>query len=212
MVKVVNIKGSNGSGKTTIVKQLIAISNEVKVVSWRDGHAYGTVMPDIGWAAVGQYKPDKPMGGCDLLKNNEQIMRAIYDLRDNFPTFHIVFESMFVSTIKSTYYDFLLELEKTDQIEPLFVILQASVDTCLRNIAARGTQKANLNVDNVAGKCMSIMRHAGEYDQQYVRYINVNFLPIDALLPRFLWEVRDNELIDAIYDQPTELPIRVIRG
>lgn len=73
MTKVVQIKGSNGSGKTTIVKQLIALSNEARTLTWHSlrNKVYATIMPDIGWVALGNYPADKPMGGCDNFTGNK---------------------------------------------------------------------------------------------------------------------------------------------
>lgn len=190
-VKVVQIKGSNGAGKTTIVKQLLTRSKQYDYATWElyGTRIYGTVMHDLGWAAVGAYYQEAVMGGCDLLKTNDQIKQAILDLRDDYPTFNIVFEGMMISTIKSTYYNFLLELARTDGIEPLFVILRASIDTCLEHLHARGTMREGVNVENIAGKCQLVIRHAAEYDQQYVRHINVNLMPRDRMLATFLAEI-----------------------
>ncbi len=193
-VKVVQIKGSNGSGKTTIVKQMLALSDQVDYVQWanatmRKPRVRATVMHDLGWAAVGEYHLDAPMGGCDLLKSNAEIKGAILDLLDDYPTYNIVFEGMMISTIKSTFYEFLLDLERTDGIQPVFVILRASIDTCLEHLQARGTMRENVSVDNIAGKCQLVVRHAAEYDQRYVRHINVNLMPVDAMLTTFLEEI-----------------------
>lgn len=192
-VKVVQIKGSNGSGKTTIVKQMLALSEQVEYLTWGMGHnkprIYATMMHDLGWAAVGNYRLDQPMGGCDLLKSNNEIKCALLDIIDDYPRYNVVFEGMMISTIKSTFYNFLLDLERTDGIEPVFVILRASIDTCLEHLRIRGTMKENVSVDNVASKCQMVIRHAAEYDQKYVRHINVNLMPVENMLMTFLEEI-----------------------
>lgn len=199
MIKVVQLKGSNGTGKTTLVKQLGAMSEDWTWVTWPDGTVYATVFDNVRWAAIGKYDPDKPMGGCDLMPSIEAIKRAILDVRRNYPDHWIVFEGMMISTIKSTFYEFLTSLQTKD-VQTLFVVLKSTPEGCVKRIQGRGTMKPGLKVDNVAQKCEMIVRHAKEYDPTLVRWINVDDTPEECMLPFFLWEVYDYELIDAIYD------------
>lgn len=211
---VVQIKGSNGAGKTTIVKQLLAKSQRSELKTWSvtGTKVYGTVMHDLKWAAVGPYYLDAAMGGCDTFQSIKQIKQAIFDLRDNYPGYWLVFEGMMISTIKSTFYDFLLELAQTDPIVPDFVILNATIDGCMRRIKARGTMKADLDVENVAGKCASIIRHAKEYDQKYVKWMDVeNIHQVQSMLLQFLWKIGDNELLDAMSNTGYGEVIDVVR-
>lgn len=198
--RICQIKGSNGTGKTTIVKELGALSEEWTYLQWPNGTIYATVFDNIRWVAIGKYDPDAKMGGCDLLGSIDQIKQAITDVMRDYPGYWIVFEGMMISTIKSTFYNFLCEIHnKHKNIEPLFVILKSSREGCLARIQARGTMKPGMNLDNVAGKNDLVIKHAKEYDCNLVRWIPVDETPLDAMLGIFLWEVYDHELIDAIY-------------
>lgn len=199
MIKICQVKGSNGTGKTTLVKQLGDLSEEWTYLQWPDGTIYATVFDDIRWAAIGKYDPDKPMGGCDLMPSVDAIKRAIHDVHRQYPHHWIVFEGMMISTIKSTFYEYLLGM-KSKHVEPLFVILKSTPEGCVKRIAGRGTMKPGLKIDNITHKCDMVVRHAKEYDPTLVRWINVEDTPEDCMLPYFLWEVYDYELIDAIYD------------
>ena len=208
-MKIVQIKGSNGSGKTTIVKQMLALEPDPIYGMWDHiGKYYATIMPTIGWVAVGEYDLDRKMGGCDGLSSVQLIKDAILDCMAEFieydGMFGIVFEGMMISTIKSTFYDFLLSLE-TPYIEPLFVILAASPKGCIERIRNRGTMRKNLNHDNIRSKCELVMRHAKTYDQKYVRYIDVDNTEERDMLKAFAGRVGDYRLVMELEDRPADI-------
>lgn len=186
-MKIIQIKGANGSGKTTIAKQLIACGEHVLVRLTKQGKPYATILPDLGWIVIGHYDPASKMGGCDNMPNIASIKFAIRNCLALYPNYYgIVFEGMMISTIKSTFYEYLLGLEKKNGIEPLFVILDTTTDSCLKRISGRGTMKPNLKVENIASKVESIKRHALTYDQKYVRWIDVDKVKPYDMLSTFL--------------------------
>lgn len=203
-LKLVQIKGSNGSGKTTIVKQLLALDvyDGDPYLRGDDGTILVTVNPNVGWAAIGPYYDDKPMGGCDKLKSIQQIKDAIEFAiqwcQSKDCMFGVVFEGMMISTIKSTFYEFAAAMQREHGVEIFFVILRASLEGCLERIEARGTRRSNLNLEKINKKCVSILRHAGTYDQRYVRYIDVDAIPVEAMISEFLVAVGDEELLDYV--------------
>lgn len=199
MIKIIQIKGSNGTGKTTLVKLIGAWSETWTHLQWPDNTIYATVFDDCRYVAIGKYEPDKAMGGCDLMPSIDAIKRAIKDVRHQYPGHWIVFEGMMISTIKSTFYDFLLKMRVPGKVEPLFVILKSSPEQCVKRIQGRGTMKPGLKVDNIAQKCEMVVRHAKEYDPTLVRWIKVDEYDLDTILGDFLWQVYDEELIDAIF-------------
>lgn len=198
-MKIVQIKGSNGSGKTTIVKQLISYSYGEEIIPGDKGEASLTHLRDLGWIVIGEYGKDSKMGGCDLIHTVAAVKDGLwkaYDLAREVDAFGIVFEGMMISTIKSTFYNFLLEMKDTDiGIEPLFVILRASPEGCLKRLKGRGTMKADLKVDNIRAKCENVVRHAQTYDQKYVRVIDVDAIPRRLMLAAFLDEVGDDRAL-----------------
>ena len=150
-----------------------------------EGNIVATVMDDIRWAAIGQYSPHKKGGGCDALNTVHSIKDAIAITMDELPGYAIVFEGMMISTIVSTFYDHLMSM---GGIRPLFVILNASPDGCLARISDRsaGGRSAMKSDQGVRDKCRQILAHAARYDPRYVRYINVEHTPEDAMLTEFL--------------------------
>ena len=210
-MKIVQIKGSNGSGKTTIVKQLINYSSDVKVLSIKStGRIFATAMDDIGWVAIGEYPEDKKMGGCDKFPRPgtvKLIKEAIRTAMVARPDFWIVFEGMMISTIKSTFYDYLLMLERSEGITPLFVVLNSSVQGCMSRLGDRGTARSNRSklVKNVGSKCKLVIRHARTYDPKYVRWLDVERVPVDNMALEFIRAVDDVTLEDELRLCPLQM-------
>lgn len=180
-MKIIQLKGTNGSGKSTIPFQLLAQSDDV---------AYTlncTVLRDIGWVLIGQYVPGKlTSNGCDKMGTVADIKAAIMDAIEYHPGFNVVFEGMMISTIKSTFYDYLLALEQSHDIQPVFVIMDTDPIECIKRLDARGTRKAKLNVDNVIGKAELIIRHAKSYQSSYVRWFPVDTTTLEDMLSVFM--------------------------
>jgi energy-coupling factor transporter ATP-binding protein EcfA2 len=199
-IKIAQIKGSNGSGKTTIVQQLMGLSHEISQLQTENGIVLATCFDTIKWAAIGPYDLSKKMGGCDCLNNIDLIKQAILTVRQECSDYWIVFEGMMISTIKTTFYNFLAELSFNDSIEPVMVILRTDVDGCLRRIAGRGTMKPDLNIGNIRTKCELVLRHAQEYDPRVVRYIDVDAVACSGMLTKFLDAVGDTKLLDWMFN------------
>ena len=206
-MKIIQIKGANGSGKTTIVKQLIASSNNVRELKGLDDSGvHATYMSDLGWAAIGKYPDKSKMGGCDNLKTIDNIKSAICKTIEycGDEGAWIVFEGMMISTIKSTFYNFLRELPgmyPDYNIEPMFVILDACTEKCVSRIMGRGTMRTNLNLENIRNKCNIVRRHAKTYDQDLVRWMKVDSIGVDNMLPVFLELVGDREILGELYER-----------
>ena len=167
-------------------------------------------MDDIGWLAIGSYPEDKKMGGCDKFPRPDTISLikdAIRISMKSRPDYWIVFEGMMISTIKSTFYDYLLMLERTKGIVPLFVILNATVQGCMNRLEGRGTMRSNRFKleDNVGSKCELVIRHANTYDPKYVRWLDVERIPVDDMALEFVRSVDDVMLEDELRLCPLQM-------
>jgi hypothetical protein len=208
-IKLVMGRGSNASGKTTIAKDLIVLSSHVEEYAWvrplYDGDVgkypktYATVMSDIGWACIGAYPSDKKMGGCDTFSGQNtvyKVKRAIADtLNIHRNTLRgIYWEGMMISTISSTWYNYMLELQDHD-VDPFFVIFKTTVEGCLKRIEQRGTAKPNLNVNNIADKCALAIR-SGETLEEWgsvaVRWIDVEHTKRGDMLTAFFHAIGED--------------------
>jgi cytidylate kinase len=192
-MKVIQIKGANGTGKTTLVKDLISLSSDILLYIWQDnGKVFATGMEDLGWIAIGEYKQEKKMGGCDCMKSIAEIKQAI-DYCRKLDYRYLVFEGAMISTIKSTFYDYLIN------DNPLYVMLVSSLTGCMDRIASRGTKPGVLKgSDNIKAKIRCIERQIEVYNPKYVRIINVDKTPREAMLKAFLEAVGDKELLKQV--------------
>lgn len=203
---IVQIKGTNGSGKTTIAKQLIALSGDVEVIRNTVNFTYDlTVLHDLKWIIIGKYDPTKRMGGCDAISKVDAVKAAIIDAIEEYPQYYgILFEGMMLSTIKTTFYDYLLMLQADYAIEPRFIVLRTNIDSCIQRIRQRGsmrdmTREQYLKYrDNIRSKYVYIIHHTATYDQQYVRYIDVDEIERVSMVAAFLHAVPDDELFEQL--------------
>lgn len=167
-----------------------------------DDRCIATVMEDIGWCAIGPYTPTSRMGGCDCLRTVQEVKDAIAETLEccnkEGGYFGIVFEGMMISTIKSTFYELLLDYMDDGMADSIIVVLRASLESCLRRIRGRGSMRPNLNVDNVRNKCEMIIRHAETYDQNLVRWMSVDCIPEKDMALEFLKVVGDKALVEVI--------------
>lgn len=188
-MKIVQIKGANGSGKSTIAFQLLELSNDVEYTD------YGTILHDLGWVLIGRYVPGKlTSNGCDKMGVVATIKDAIGVAFTNHPGFNILFEGMMISTIKSTFYNFLLELHNVYcDVQPLFVVMDSTPQACLKRLSLRGTKKSNLKIGNIVNKCNLVVRHAKTYDQELVRWFHVDDVELDDMLDTFLELIEEGE-------------------
>ena len=114
-MKVIQIKGANGSGKSTIMYQLIQASGDAQIKDL--GNYQLTILDTLHMVLVGKYDGKLTSNGCDHIKTVQEMKNAIVNALALYPGYDVIFEGMLISTIKSTFYNFLLQLEKERGID-----------------------------------------------------------------------------------------------
>jgi hypothetical protein len=192
MTRIINIKGPTGSGKSTIVKQMI--DDDTYYLFDAKDKPYATVFPNMSYAAVGPYKKDgaPTSNGCDSVGKVDLIKEYIGNILDELPGYDIVFEGAMISTIISTFYQYLLYLEERDHIRPGFVLLKTSPDKCLERMAGRGSLRPGIDMDRLVARCESVVGNAVKhYDPKYIRILHVDEVEQCDMLSKFLELVGD---------------------
>lgn len=136
-MKTVQIKGANGSGKTTIGRQLVTLSSNMELlVNDRliKGKPYATVLHDLKWTMAGPYYADKYRSGWDSLgtRRMDELFAVMDSLRANYPDYWMLVEGAMISTTMTTYRYILAAGQ-----QPCIVILHTTMQGSLKRLEKR---------------------------------------------------------------------------
>lgn len=134
---VLDIRGTNGAGKSHIVHRLLAEYSGQQVV--KAGKVIGYWMPSISWSVLGTY--ENQCGGCDSIKTANEICdraRLFYGRYSN-----VILEGITVSHTYKRYNDLALELGNYR-----FLFLTTPLEICIHRVKQRRVAKGNLKVFN----------------------------------------------------------------
>lgn len=160
MAIIINLRGANGSGKSTVVREIMGETREVTLHSYEYTTALGLssqkqVVGNVDghwWCSVGPYRTD--CGGCDGIRTQDLICEAVRSAARKYRV--VFFEGVIVSTIFKRYLD--LDRELSGQGHRfIWAYLDTPLDVCLERIQLRNKGKA-INEKLVADKIKSITR------------------------------------------------------
>lgn len=140
--KLVNIRGTNGSGKSSIPLSFLKDDKcAFELIYYIDNkeRVAATVFPSFGWMALGAYRTK--CGGLDGYSSNKQTIDSldlVWDLNYN-----IIMEGVLASTIRSTYGELFSSVNNrhTNKREILVCSLLPPFDVCLERISSRNGGK-----------------------------------------------------------------------
>lgn len=174
---IVNIRGCNGSGKSTIPMSMMELDPEFEVVklgvskTGKPCNPALTVFHKLKWVALGTYF--NKTGGMDTYKTNADTLMALKYALKNYPEYDIVMEGVIASTIKSTYAELFRELEE-DGHQVLIMAFVPPLEICLERIQKRNGGKP-IYEELVASKWRSV--YSGV---EYFRNAGLTCLRIDT--------------------------------
>lgn len=159
----INLKGCNGSGKSTV---------PIRMIDQEKGHIYlttriddkkpvGTILPVMGVVVLGTYLTN--CGGCDSLSDTKKVQELLKDLWPK--GLHIMFEGVIVGDIYSTFKDLMLSFNEVWPRDISFCFMGTRYKECLRRIQGRNGGKA-INEELVQQKYKNSLRHITGYAEE----------------------------------------------
>lgn len=95
MRRVVQVRGTHGSGKTTMVRQFLEIEGVDRLIELPTSQGIANaILTNSGFVVLGKYKDGSNFGGCDGYKNRTMVVEAIDAALDGNPA-GVVFEGVF---------------------------------------------------------------------------------------------------------------------
>jgi len=157
---VINIRGTSGSGKSYIVRQLLEACG-MGVSSYEVKHhgktlATGVVLPSgVPMFAIGSYV--NVCGGCDTITNQDWICSTVR----YFSQFgHVVFEGLIVSHLWTRYRELTREINGFG-LQYKWLFLDTPLEACIENVLKRREErgtKSEFNTQNTEDKWYAIQK------------------------------------------------------
>jgi hypothetical protein len=145
MSTIINIRGTNGSGKTTAVKSLINFMKGTPMVE--NGKTWAYNLKDRVYV-LGRY--ETPTGGCDGIRTQQEIYDGIRKLA---ALGNVVYEGVIISAMYGKFRE--LEDELKPQHHYIWACLDTPLETCIAQTIKRRETKGNMkpfNPDGLKGK------------------------------------------------------------
>lgn len=160
---VINLKGCNGSGKSTIPLRMIQSDKQTVLltVSKDDKKPVATFCPTYGVVWLGTYLVK--CGGCDSLGDTQVVKQLLKLLWKK--NVHIAYEGVIVGDIRSTFYEIMQAFREVHPREVCFCFMGTPLKECLRRIQIRNGGK-EINEDLVKGKYRNSVKQLRYYLEQ----------------------------------------------
>lgn len=189
---LVNIRGCNGAGKSTIPMSMMNDPDMfVEELRYSDGKkvASFTVFPNYGWIALGTYF--NKTGGLDTIKDNERIKAVLYAAIGMYPEYDIIMEGIICSTVFSSNSELFHEIEEGTGLQVLILTLVPPFEECLKRIQLRNGRKP-INELLVKNKYGSVVRSHEKFKSEGFTCVKVNTSKVTkgAMLNSFLKTVK----------------------
>ena len=139
---LVNIRGCNGAGKSTIPLSMLQTDVDAFEVTWNyDGseRVVATVFPKYQFLALGKYRTK--CGGLDTLKTTQEVKDAVDVLWDC--NFHILMEGVLASTVRGTYVSLFQKMVQQHPVQRYVTIYNIipPLKVCLQRVLQRNGGK-----------------------------------------------------------------------
>lgn len=137
---IINIRGTSGSGKSTIVRKLL--DNFPHTPVWDNSSkpkVLGYQLDDLGGRRVrivGKY--ETPCGGCDGIKTQDEVEQRVRDWHEL--GYDVLFEGLLISHIYGRWAKLAKDVGTGNM---LFAFLDTPLEVCLERVKARRVARGN---------------------------------------------------------------------
>jgi predicted kinase len=199
---LVQLGGTNGSGKSTPLRDLYNASTDVEFIYGEDGRIDASWLRDFGCVVLGHYKNHN--GGCDGVTGSGGLARVnqIIDTVLSDPRFYdtpVYFEGLLLASHVNMKRISIVAAKH--DIHYIVVHCDPPLKTCLERIYERNGGKP-INEDSVNGRHASMRRYMPKFKAEkiayYIRWCTDNY-PQEAMLATFLRIMR-NATVGIPYD------------
>lgn len=185
---LVNIRGCNGAGKSTVPMMMLENEPEAEIVKG-DGWKY-TVFRSQRWIALGTYK--NKTGGMDTISTKAQKHAALRHAWKNYPDYDILMEGVIDSTIFSTYadlfngYQLLIDSGRISPRKIIILNYLPPLDVCISRVYERNGGKP-VKEEQIESKWNSVYRNADKFREAGLRSLKWDNSKVtrDQMLSKF---------------------------
>jgi len=162
---LINIRGTNGSGKSTIPILLIQSDDESYVISKPYKQRMKkilTICPNHKIVILGEYS--NQTGGLDKFPNKAFTEKVLRYAINKFPEYSIIMEGILAATTYSTYAELFKNVQDEYGIQPVVYYFMPPVETCIERIKKRNGGK-EFKEDLVIAKYGMMKRGIKKFDE-----------------------------------------------
>lgn len=178
-LKLINIRGTGGSGKSSIVNMLRDTDPDTfevfaKIDNKKNNVTVCTVFPNYKILALGKYT--QSCGGCDTFKDIKSMNQKQYPRLSDFYKdlinifdhvgFHIIMEGLMISGIYGAYQEMFLDLQKRSKREIIIYTLLPPLSVCLERQKIR-RNGVEVNPFHTVSKYRSIVRFTARFAKDF---------------------------------------------
>lgn len=158
-LKLINIRGCNGAGKSSVPLQLLANDRRAFIFTL-NGKDKATCFPSFGFVAMGRYRTKT--GGLDGYSGNAETREVLEALWKT--PFDIIMEGVISSTIFSTYAELFKELEQRKNPARKIGIMNLvpPLEVCLERVQSRNGGK-EVDTKAITSKWNTVSRNAEKF-------------------------------------------------
>ena len=133
---VINIRGTNGSGKSTIVMKLLKKFGAEPIVKDGKVRAY-KINKKTPIYVLGRY--ETPTGGCDTIRTQDEVSNGVRELMDKMDG-DVIFEGLLISGMHSRWVELAHSRPNSHFI---FAVLDTPLKKCIKRVLKRRKEKGN---------------------------------------------------------------------